>query len=82
MEREQWLILLLTGLGLGLMLCFSLKARPQSSLTRWTGRIFWAIVFMEGAACLGITGRNLWTLAAAALLGWPGAGAIAVLSLV
>ena len=74
MTEAHWTALLLTGLLLSLMLCFSLNARPRTRLYRWTRRVFWAAAFAYFGQTAGLISCNAATVSAMALLGAPGLG--------
>ena len=76
MTESHWTALLLTGLVLLLMLCFSLNARPKTRLYRWTRRAFWAGVAAFFGQMAGLVACNAATVSAMALLGAPGLGLI------
>lgn len=81
MEKEHWQFLLLTGIMLGLMLCFSLGARPKTRLYRWSGRIFWSAIFLQIAEAAGVMGMNGVNMLVICALGCPGAAALGVINL-
>lgn len=80
MEREHWIFLLAIAMMLGLMLFFALEARPKSRLYRGVRRIFWAFMFIHAFSAVGLLGMNGVNLMMTAVLGWPGAAALALLS--
>ena len=81
MEKEHWQFLLLTGIALGMMLCFSLGARPKTRLYRWSSRIFWSAAFLQMAEAAGVMGMNGMNLLVICFLGFPGAAALGVFKL-
>ena len=80
--QEHWLFLLGIALMLGLLLAFTLNHRPQSKAYRWTQRIFWSLVFLQGCSMAGWLGVNAVNLAITAALGIPGGCTLLVLSLI
>ena len=56
-------------------------AQPVGRAYRWTRRVFWAFAAVSLSGALGVMGVNGATVGAAALLGWPGWAAMAVLRL-
>ncbi|MBQ4073781.1 MAG: hypothetical protein IJD39_01060 [Clostridia bacterium] len=81
MTQAHWQMLLLIGMILGLMLCFSLGTRAETRLYRWTGRIFWAFVMLQGMQVIGGVGINGGNLALVSVLGIPGAAALMAIAL-
>ena len=80
MTQDHWQMLLIVGIMMGLMLCFSLCTRGNSRLYRWVGRIFWGYLFLEGAHALAGVGVNAGNLCMVSWLGLPGAAVLMAVS--
>lgn len=76
MDGEHWLFLLAVALGMGLLACFSLEARPNGRLYRWARRVFWAGAALYLGGMMGGVPLNGLSLAVTAMLGAPGYGAL------
>ena len=81
MDGEHWAFLLAAGLGMGLLLCFSLSARPGTRLYRAARNVFWASLLLYFSGLLGGAGFGPLNTLAVSLLGLPGWAALTVLSL-
>ena len=76
MTDAHWRIVLLLGLSVLLMLCFSLFSRPTTRLYRAVRRVFWASVLLYGTRLLGGPGPGPVNVAAVSCLGAPGLAAL------
>lgn len=81
MTQAHWQMLLMIGAMAGLMLFFSLGIRAETRLYRWTGRIFWAFLLLQGMQGIGGVGVNGGNLMIVSALGIPGAAALMVIAL-
>lgn len=81
MSISHWLFLVGVAVLTALLLCVSLSARPQTRAYRLARRVFWAVVFLQGANSLGLLGLNAVNAAAVAALGLPGCAALLTLAL-
>ena len=81
MTKAHWLFLAVLGAMTALLVCFACAAQPVGRAYRWTRRVFWAFAAVSLSGALGVMGVNGVTVGAAALLGWPGWAAMAVLRL-
>lgn len=81
MSLAHWFFLLAVAILTALLLCFSLSARPKTRAYRLARRVFWALVFLQGAHAWGLLGVNAVNTAAVAALGLPGCAALLTLAL-
>ena len=80
MTGAHWAALLAAALGLSLLLCFSLSARPGTRAYRLARRVFWAALLLYVSGEMGGVGFGPANTLAVAALGLPGYAALMVLA--
>ena len=81
MDGKLGTLMGMTAALLGLLLCFSLTARPRTRLYRWTRRVFWSALGLWISGSLGGVGLSWMTWAGTAALGGAGYLTLTVLRL-